>query len=54
MITKIVPKYLIKSVHQVDGLFGEESYNVTLRNGRTITNCYQDESNNFFYKKTTR
>ena len=28
MITKIVPKYFIKSVHQVDGLFGEHTFNV--------------------------
>jgi hypothetical protein len=54
MNLKYIPQYEIKNTHQVKGLFGEQSYNVTLRNGRTITNCYQDESNNFFYKKTTR
>jgi hypothetical protein len=54
MNLKFIPQYEIKKTHQVKGLFGEQSYNVTLRNGRTITNCYQDESNNFFYKKTTR
>ena len=54
MITKIVPKYLIKSVHQVEGLFGEHTFNVILTNGRTIHKCYLSEENTYYYKKTTR
>ena len=54
MTTKIVPKYLIKSVYQVKGLFGEHTFNVILRDGRTIQKCYLSGENTYYYKKTTR